>query len=342
VIGFLEGDPDRPMVIGRVHNGTNMPPLYLPQDKHKTIIRDQGDNRIVMHGKAGQERMTMLSPKNINFVAMRPPAKPLSAQTIDNVTFPDFEDGHSLKELFNVYQALVTQSASSTPQPDGNKPGTVYTSPGVLPDIAASVDINTLSENDIDSLSGGSTNGWVNQNLNTWVNGDVHTQVNGNATAVIGGTDFGGTSTTSTNTTEVWGDNVTEAHRDNITTALRNNVTNVPSGDNNTYVTGTNYTSVSGTNSTVVMGSNYSQVFENNLSFTGGLNTAITIGANTQLTWGLSVTVAFPLSLAQSAIAISQTMVQLQSVDVNVKTVPATDVETLGAGIEACGIKVFV
>jgi len=59
------------MVIGRVHNGPTLPPLNLPQDKHKTVIRDQGDNRIVMHGKAGQERLTMLSPKNINLVAMR-------------------------------------------------------------------------------------------------------------------------------------------------------------------------------------------------------------------------------------------------------------------------------
>ena len=68
VVAFQEGDPDRRWWVGRVHNGTTMPPLNLPADKHKTVIRDHGDNRLIMHGKPGHERMTMVSPKNINFV----------------------------------------------------------------------------------------------------------------------------------------------------------------------------------------------------------------------------------------------------------------------------------
>ena len=73
VVSFLEGDPDRPIVTGHVHNGNNMPPLNLPQDKDKTILRDHGDNKIIMHGKAGAEHLTMVSPRR-GQPDRRPPA----------------------------------------------------------------------------------------------------------------------------------------------------------------------------------------------------------------------------------------------------------------------------
>jgi type VI secretion system secreted protein VgrG len=196
VVSFLEGDPDRPIVTGHVHNGNNMPPLNLPYDKDKTILRDHGDNRIIMHGKPGRERLSLVSPKNINFVAMRSPAKSLSAaQTIDNVSFDDFYDGASLQELKNVFDQLAKQQPPPglpATQDDGNRTGNVYTSPsytipGSKPptgetvaegaDMATNVDINSLSEHDINSLSVVNTNTWVGGNSNTWVGGDAHNHI---------------------------------------------------------------------------------------------------------------------------------------------------------------------
>lgn len=33
IVSFLEGDPDRPIITGRVYNGENMPPFSLPAGK---------------------------------------------------------------------------------------------------------------------------------------------------------------------------------------------------------------------------------------------------------------------------------------------------------------------
>jgi type VI secretion system secreted protein VgrG len=189
VVGFLEGDPDRPMVIGRVHNGTTMPPLTLPRDRHKTVIRDQGDNRLIMHGKAGHERMSMVSPKSINFVAMKQPAKPLSAASVDPVTGkgPSYDndlDGVAFGQLQNVFRELANPPPAPPPAdlknprpPSRPDPRNLSSSDEQDPskfdttgDFSAStININTLSEGEINSLSF--------NNMNTWVGGDLNQEV---------------------------------------------------------------------------------------------------------------------------------------------------------------------
>jgi type VI secretion system secreted protein VgrG len=61
VVQYLEGDPDRPIVTGRVYNAANMPPLALPGEKTKTILRDHGSNEINMEG-AGPQQLRLFSP----------------------------------------------------------------------------------------------------------------------------------------------------------------------------------------------------------------------------------------------------------------------------------------
>ncbi len=336
IVGFLEGNPDRPIVLGQVHNGTNMPPIPLPEHKNKTIIRDHGDNKIIMHGKAGKEYLSMVSPRSLNMFAIRSTAKSLSAA--ENFTskngkindsIDDFQDQKSLTELWNIFQTLEYGT------PDANSTATANLLPAQMgtADSGASIDINSLSEGKINSLSLQNTNAWVVGNMNTWVNTDVNTQVNGNATAVIGGTAFGGTSTSSINTTEVWGNNVTYAHYDNITTADHNNITNVPSGEN--------LTNVNGENTTLVIGSNWTIVTPNNFQFINGANTSITFGLNTALTIGVNIAVNAILSLAQSGIALSQNMIQSQTAAFDLEDKEAK-IHTVGAAIMAGGLKVFL
>lgn len=62
IVDFEEGDPDRPIIMGRVYNAECMPPLTLPGHKTKSIIRDQGGNQIFMEGNAGAECIVMNSP----------------------------------------------------------------------------------------------------------------------------------------------------------------------------------------------------------------------------------------------------------------------------------------
>src|SRR5262249_57735157 len=62
IVCFENGDPDRPIITGRVYNAETMPPLKLPDNKTKSIIRDHGGNQIVMEGQGGDQRIAMYSP----------------------------------------------------------------------------------------------------------------------------------------------------------------------------------------------------------------------------------------------------------------------------------------
>ena len=62
VVQFLEGDPDNPLITGRVYNAENMPPLELPANKSLSIIRDHGANEIKMQGEGGKQSIRMSSP----------------------------------------------------------------------------------------------------------------------------------------------------------------------------------------------------------------------------------------------------------------------------------------
>ncbi len=62
VVEFLEGDPDRPLISGRIYNADQMPPLPLPANKTKSVIRDHGGNHIRMEGLAGSEQIHLFSP----------------------------------------------------------------------------------------------------------------------------------------------------------------------------------------------------------------------------------------------------------------------------------------
>lgn len=61
IVDFLEGDPDRPIITGRVYNGANRSSLNLPADAMKTCLRTNslnrtgGYNEIVFDDTSGKE-----------------------------------------------------------------------------------------------------------------------------------------------------------------------------------------------------------------------------------------------------------------------------------------------
>ena len=60
VVGFLEGDPDRPMITGRVYHAENMPPFGLPGSKTISGLKSKtykggGYNEFVMDDTTGNE-----------------------------------------------------------------------------------------------------------------------------------------------------------------------------------------------------------------------------------------------------------------------------------------------
>jgi type VI secretion system secreted protein VgrG len=55
VVAFLEGDPDQPLVVGRVYNAEQKVPMPLPAEKTRSVLRDYGGNETVMEGAKGKQ-----------------------------------------------------------------------------------------------------------------------------------------------------------------------------------------------------------------------------------------------------------------------------------------------
>ena len=272
IVEFLEGDPDRPIVTGHVHNGTNMPPIPLPEHQNKTIIRDHGDNKIVMHGKAGKQYMSMVSPRSLNMIAVRSAAKSLSADVTFaskngaiNDSIDSFEDSDSLTELWNIFQTLEY----GTPDANTRASANILPAPMGTSDSGASIDINSISEGNINGLSLKNTNAWVYGNSNSWVHKDANAKILGNSTSEVDGDA----------TLTVLGNNVTDVTHDNRTsadnnyTSANNNYTfthlNVTTAHANITLAFANLTAYLGTNLTLGLGLNLTFVPGFNMQFCG-------------------------------------------------------------------------
>jgi len=55
IVAFLEGDPDRPLIVGRVYNAEQSAPMPLPAEKTRSVLRDYGGNETVMEGAKGKQ-----------------------------------------------------------------------------------------------------------------------------------------------------------------------------------------------------------------------------------------------------------------------------------------------
>lgn len=71
VVSFLEGDPDRPLITGRVYNGDCMPPFALPAGAVVSGIKSnthkgQGYNELTMDDTAGKEKIVIHGQYDMN------------------------------------------------------------------------------------------------------------------------------------------------------------------------------------------------------------------------------------------------------------------------------------
>jgi type VI secretion system secreted protein VgrG len=71
IVDFLEGDPDRPIITGRVYNGDNMSPYALPANKTQSGFKSysvpgSGFNEFRFEDKGGSEQIYMQAQKNLD------------------------------------------------------------------------------------------------------------------------------------------------------------------------------------------------------------------------------------------------------------------------------------
>ena len=72
IVDFIEGDPDRPMITGRVYNGNNKPPTSLPEAgmvsglKSNSTPGGGGDNTITLDDTKGKEKITIHGQYDMN------------------------------------------------------------------------------------------------------------------------------------------------------------------------------------------------------------------------------------------------------------------------------------
>ncbi|WP_052375667.1 type VI secretion system Vgr family protein, partial [Chondromyces apiculatus] len=75
IVEFLEGNPDRPLITGRLYNGAIMPPYALPEGKTRTSLKSysspggSGNNEIRFEDKAGQEEIMVHAQRDMKVVA---------------------------------------------------------------------------------------------------------------------------------------------------------------------------------------------------------------------------------------------------------------------------------
>jgi type VI secretion system secreted protein VgrG len=90
IVDFLEGDPDRPIVTGRVYNAVNTVPYTLPDDQTKSTIKSNsskgggGSNELRFEDLKGSEEVYMHAQKDFNTVVENDDTlKVLHDQTIE-------------------------------------------------------------------------------------------------------------------------------------------------------------------------------------------------------------------------------------------------------------------
>lgn len=72
IVDFLEGDPDQPIITGRVYNADHMPPYKLPDEQTKSVIKTRstkgggGSNEIRFEDLAGKEQLLFYGEKDIH------------------------------------------------------------------------------------------------------------------------------------------------------------------------------------------------------------------------------------------------------------------------------------
>ena len=113
LVEFLEGDPDKPVVVGNVFNGKNDAPYPLPKHKTKAVWRSkthqgEGFNEISFEDEKGQEKVYMHAERDHEIHVENNRAKRIDRNQSESVGFnKSIEVGNNHHEVIGGNMTLM-------------------------------------------------------------------------------------------------------------------------------------------------------------------------------------------------------------------------------------------
>jgi type VI secretion system secreted protein VgrG len=129
VVDFLNGDPDRPLIVGTVYNAAKMPPYGLPDDKTRSVWRShtiQGGadeyNEISFEDKTGAEVLNVQAQKDRTTLVKHDDTKTVTGNLSTTVS-----DGDETRSVSKGKRTTTVQQDEALTVNQGNMKTTVST-----------------------------------------------------------------------------------------------------------------------------------------------------------------------------------------------------------------------
>jgi type VI secretion system secreted protein VgrG len=106
IVDFLEGDPDQPIITGRVYNADHMPPYPLPGEKTKSVIKSRsskgggGSNEIRFEDLKDKEQILVYAQKDLHIRAKNDRVENIEhdrSLTVGNDRFEEIKKNYHVK-----------------------------------------------------------------------------------------------------------------------------------------------------------------------------------------------------------------------------------------------------
>lgn len=107
IVSFLEGDPDRPLITGRVYNGENDKTIKMPDNKTQSGLKDHSGNEILMEGKGGSQKINVHAVKDMDVTVDNDRSTHVKAKLTETI-----DKGHELT-VHKGYKETITDGSTS-------------------------------------------------------------------------------------------------------------------------------------------------------------------------------------------------------------------------------------
>jgi type VI secretion system secreted protein VgrG len=189
LVDFLDGDPDRPVVVGRVFDATQPVPYKLPD--HKTMstwksdssLGSNGFNEILYEDKAGDELVSIQAERNLRKLVKNDETLTVGHDRQKRVLMQETEvTGGNRTEVTGVTRTQVTTGNRTTVVAKDR----TWLVKGARTRLTEDVQMR-LVEGNLDAQTGGTVRAHVEEEAHLHVVGDRRERIDGAQSVMVGG-----------------------------------------------------------------------------------------------------------------------------------------------------------